>query len=73
MPPQTSKVQVFAELIDQWKNTASLTSRSINVQAGLSFFSASISGKYSAENLELKSKQWHDQAVTTRVKLQYNR
>ena len=70
---QATEVQIFAEFIDQWQNTSSMTSRSINMDAGLGFSFAKISGKYSKENVKLKTKQIEDKATTTRVKLQYTR
>ncbi|KAK3803718.1 hypothetical protein RRG08_047682 [Elysia crispata] len=73
VPLKTSRVVKFAEVIDQWKNTSSLTARTINSEAGLTFKLVGISGKFSQENTIIKKKQIEDKAVTTRVKLQYNR
>ncbi|GFO45023.1 reverse transcriptase [Plakobranchus ocellatus] len=73
VPLKTSELETFAELIDHWHNTSSLTSDTINVQAGLSLPGMSISGKFSREHEQLKSKQIEDKAVTVRVQLRYTR
>ncbi|KAH9492034.1 Macrophage-expressed protein 1 protein [Bulinus truncatus] len=73
IPIKTSKVERFAELIDQWQTSSSLTANSINVEAGLSLSQFSISGKYSSEHQELKSKQYEDKAITARVQMRYDR
>ncbi|KAK0044627.1 macrophage-expressed 1 protein, partial [Biomphalaria pfeifferi] len=68
-----SRVERFAEFIDNWKNATSLTSKSVNVEGGLSLSVFSISGQYSNEHEELKSKQMEDNAATFRVQLRYPR
>ncbi|KAH9492036.1 Macrophage-expressed protein 1 protein [Bulinus truncatus] len=72
IPIKNSKVERFAELIDQWQTSSSLTANSINVEAGLSLSQFSISGKYSDEHQELKSKQYEDKAITARVQMRYD-
>uniref|UniRef100_A0A0B7B0Q7 receptor protein-tyrosine kinase n=1 Tax=Arion vulgaris TaxID=1028688 RepID=A0A0B7B0Q7_9EUPU len=73
VPIKFSTMDTFAELFDHWLNTTSTTSNTINIEAGLSLPKVSISGKFSYEHDELKSKQIEDKAVTTRVQLRYYR
>jgi hypothetical protein len=73
VPIKYSSVETFAELIDHWLNTSSLTSNTINIQAGLNLPHASVSGSFSYENEQIKSKQIEDKAVTTRVQVRYYR
>ncbi|KAH9492035.1 Macrophage-expressed protein 1 protein, partial [Bulinus truncatus] len=73
IPIKSSRVERFAELIDQWHNSSSLTANTINIEAGMSAHAFSISGKFSYEHQELKSKQIEDKAMTVRVQLRYNR
>lgn len=73
IPIKFSSIETFAELYDHWLNTSSTTSDTINIQAGLSLSSMSISGSFSYEHEQLKSKQIEDKAVTTRVQLRYHR
>ncbi|KAH9492026.1 Macrophage-expressed protein 1 protein [Bulinus truncatus] len=73
VPVKSSRVERFAELIDQWHNSSSLTANTINVDAGMSLGIVSISGTYSSEHQELKSKQIEDKATTVRVQMRYYR
>ncbi|KAH9492044.1 Macrophage-expressed protein 1 protein [Bulinus truncatus] len=73
IPIKTSKVERFAELIDQWQTSSSLTANSINVEAGLALSQYSISGMYSNENQDMTSKQYEDIAMTARVQMIYDR
>uniref|UniRef100_A0A2C9JCU5 MACPF domain-containing protein n=1 Tax=Biomphalaria glabrata TaxID=6526 RepID=A0A2C9JCU5_BIOGL len=73
IPIKHSRVERFAELIDNWNSATSITSKSVNVAAGLSLNVFSISGQYSNEHEELKSKQMEDNAATFRVQLRYPR
>ncbi|KAL8604381.1 hypothetical protein ACOMHN_028144 [Nucella lapillus] len=73
VPVKASRVQTFAELITHWKSWTSSTSRSINVEAGLSLSKFSINGKFSSDFQDIKSKQIGDKAVTTRTQLRYIR
>ncbi|GFO15541.1 macrophage expressed protein, partial [Plakobranchus ocellatus] len=73
IPLKTSNLETFAELIDGWKSSTSVTSRTINANPGFSMPGISISGKFSHEHEEVKSKQVKDSSVTIRVQLRYNR
>ncbi|KAK6993904.1 macrophage-expressed 1 protein [Biomphalaria glabrata] len=73
VPIKSSRVERFAELIDSWHNTSSITSNTVNIEAGLSLTKFSISGKFSYEHDEMKSKMIEDKAVTVRVQMRYNR
>ncbi|XP_055882318.1 macrophage-expressed gene 1 protein-like [Biomphalaria glabrata] len=73
IPIKHSRVERFAEFIDNWNSATSLTSKSVNVEGGLSLSVFSISGQYSNEHEELKSKQMEDNAATFRVQLRYPR
>ncbi|CAG5120709.1 unnamed protein product [Candidula unifasciata] len=73
VPIKSSSVETFAELNDHWLNTSSTTSNTINIQAGLSTSSVSVSGGFSYEHEQVKSKQIEDKAVTTRVQMRYTR
>ncbi|KAK3795933.1 hypothetical protein RRG08_018316 [Elysia crispata] len=68
-----SYVQTSAEFIDVTTRSSSLTSSTINTYSGLYFYGNSISGSYSADNIEIRTKQLEQQAYTARVMLQYNR
>ena len=68
IPSKKSHVQVFAEFIAHWDNFTSTTSSSITAQAG---FESVTSGKFSDEYLSVKSHQYSDQAMTTRVQIRY--
>lgn len=73
VPLKRSYIERNAQMFESWQNTSSLTSRSINVNAGLSFYGASISGSYSNEMMSSKARQIGNEAVTVRVKMQFNR
>ncbi|KAH9492031.1 Macrophage-expressed protein 1 protein [Bulinus truncatus] len=73
VPVKSSRAERFAELIDQWHNSSSLTANTINIEAGMSLGIVSISGKFSYEHQELKSKQIEDKAMTVRVQMRYIR
>ncbi|KAK3795931.1 hypothetical protein RRG08_018315 [Elysia crispata] len=73
VPLKMSRVDSFAQIIDSWFNTSSLTSRTINVNAGLSFGVSSISGKFSREMEQMKAKQIENKASTVRVLLRHHR
>ncbi|XP_055883673.1 macrophage-expressed gene 1 protein-like [Biomphalaria glabrata] len=73
IPIKHSRVERFAEFIDNWNSATSLTSKSVNIAAGMSLGIFSISGQYSSEHEELKSKQIEDNAATIRVQLRYPR
>nr|UZP48208.1 macrophage-expressed protein 1 [Charonia tritonis] len=73
VPIKASRVQTFAELITHWKSWTSITSKSVNLEAGLSLNKFSISGKFSADFEDIKSKQVGDKSVTTRTQLRYIR
>ncbi|KAK3752245.1 hypothetical protein RRG08_064266 [Elysia crispata] len=68
-----SYVQTSAEFIDVTERTSSLTSSTINTYSSLYFYGNRISGSYSADNIETKTKQLEQEAYTARVMLQYNR
>ncbi|GFR94036.1 macrophage expressed protein [Elysia marginata] len=69
----TSQVERSAEVFESWQKVTSLTAKSINTNAGLSYKGATIIGGFSDDIIEIKSRQLGDDAVTLRVKLQYNR
>ncbi|XP_076447340.1 macrophage-expressed gene 1 protein-like [Babylonia areolata] len=73
VPVKASNVQIFAELMTHWTNWTSTTARSVNVEAGLSLSKFSISGKFSSDFEQTKSKQIGDKSVTTRTQLRYIR
>nr|AMZ02447.1 macrophage expressed protein-like isoform 1 [Littorina littorea] len=73
VPIKASHVHTFAELITHWKNWTSSTARSINVDAGLSLTNFGISGKFSSDFEDVKSKQIGDKSLTTRAQLRYIR
>ncbi|KAK0044625.1 macrophage-expressed 1 protein-like isoform X1 [Biomphalaria pfeifferi] len=73
VPLKTSRVETFAEMIETWHNSSSLTANTVNIETGMSFGFVSVSGKFSYEHEELKSKQIEDKAVTVRVQIRYNR
>ncbi|XP_059156146.1 macrophage-expressed gene 1 protein-like [Physella acuta] len=73
VPIKYSRVETFAEIIDSWHSSKSLTSNTVNIQAGFSFGGVSVSGKFSYEHENIKSTQIEDKAVTVRVQLRYHR
>lgn len=66
IPTMKSHVQVFAEFIDHWENYTSTTSTTISLEAG---FESIVSGKFSDEYLSVKSHQYNDKSLTTRVQI----
>nr|AMZ02448.1 macrophage expressed protein-like isoform 2 [Littorina littorea] len=73
VPIKTSRMQFFAELISDWKMWTSTNSKSININAGLKAKYTTISGKFSTEFSEVKSKQIGDKTSTMRTQLRYIR
>ncbi|XP_052281248.1 macrophage-expressed gene 1 protein-like [Dreissena polymorpha] len=81
VPKKASSVQTHAEVMDHWDNYTSTTAHSMNIGASLSFdipldvpglsVSGDISGKYSEEYQDVKTRQYQDQSITTRVQLRY--
>lgn len=69
IPIKSSNVETYAELIMHWDNYTSTLSRSINVHAGLNLKHVGISGKFSNEYESVKSRQYMDKSVTTRVQV----
>ena len=69
IPVKRSRVQTFAELFDHWTSYTSSTSRDININAGLHFSNVNVSGSFSEEFKSVKSRQYHDQSVTTRIQV----
>ena len=68
IPIKSSVVERNSELIENWDSYKSSTSRSIN--AGFDFF-GKIGGKFSKEFLDLKSRQYHERAITMRMELRH--
>ena len=66
VPTLESHVQVFSELIDNWKKYTSTVSASISASAS---FLSIISAKFSAEYESVKSHMYRDNSVTTRVQI----
>ncbi|XP_059156143.1 macrophage-expressed gene 1 protein-like [Physella acuta] len=73
VPIKYSRVETFAEIIDSWHSSKSLTSNTVNIHAGFSFGGVLVSGKFSYEHENIKSTQIEDKAVTVRVQLRYHR
>lgn len=73
IPKKSSNVDTYAELIMHWNNYTSTLSNSINVHAGLSLKNIDISGKFSDEYEKVKTRQYTDKSVTTRVQVRYVR
>ncbi|KAI8771902.1 macrophage-expressed gene 1 protein [Biomphalaria glabrata] len=73
IPIKNSKVQRFAEIIESWNSASSLTANSINIGAGVSLRKYAISGMFSREHEELKTKQIEEKSSTVRVQLRYPR
>lgn len=55
------------------QNWTSTTSKSINLDAGLTLAHVGISGKFSADFTDMKSKQIGDKSVSTRAQVRYVR
>ena len=66
IPLKSSIVERNAELYQNWDAWKSVTSRSIN--AGFDFFGL-IGGKFSKEFQRIKSSQYAEDAITTRIEL----
>lgn len=83
VPKKTSSVQTHAEVMDHWDNYTSTTAHSMNIGGSLSFdiplddvlpglsVSADISGKFSDEYQDVKTRQYQDHSITTRVQVNY--
>ena len=69
IPKKSSNVDTYAELFMHWNNYTSTLSNSINVHAGLNVHDIGISGKFSDEYEKVKSRQYTDKSVTTRVQV----
>ncbi|KAK3747446.1 hypothetical protein RRG08_015558 [Elysia crispata] len=73
IPLKRSKMQTFAELIDEWKNFRSVTAKSINANAGFQLANYAISGTFSKEYAQVKGQQIEDKSATIRIQLRYHR
>nr|KAI8739654.1 macrophage-expressed gene 1 protein-like [Biomphalaria glabrata] len=73
IPIKNSKVESFAQIIDNWNSASSLTANSINIGAGVSLSKYGISGMFSRDHEELRSKQIEDKSSTFRAQLRYPR
>ena len=71
-PVKNSKVDTHAEIYDHWSNVSSITAKSINAEAAISFPFGSISGSYSEEFESVKRHQVEDNAATVLVQLRHN-
>ncbi|XP_053388385.1 macrophage-expressed gene 1 protein-like [Mercenaria mercenaria] len=71
VPQKNSKIDSYAELIEHWDDFTSTLSRTINVGAGGAYDGVAISGKFSDEYEEVKSKQYNDKTATTRLQVRY--
>ena len=71
MPVKQSDVQLYSDVIDNWSNYSSLTSRSFNLNAGIDLPKFSISGSYSHEYRETKQRQVDQKSITFRVYATY--
>ena len=69
IPRKLSKVDQYAELFEHWNNYTSTLSNSINVHAGLNLGFLKISGKFSSEYENVKSRQFFDKSATTRIQV----
>lgn len=74
VPMSSSNVDIFSDIIDNWTNYTSMTSKSINVggNAGIPWI-FSIHGSYSSEYQEVKTDQVNDNSVTVRVGARYEK
>ena len=70
-PVKESEVHTFADFYEHWNNYSSMTSRSINVEASVSFKGVGIGGSFSSEFQSVKKHQVEDKAVTTRVQMRH--
>ncbi|XP_076098058.1 macrophage-expressed gene 1 protein-like [Mytilus galloprovincialis] len=71
---KSSSVDIFSEIIDNWKNYTSATSKSINVGGNVGIpFIFDIHGSYSSEYQEVKTNQISDNSMTVRVGARYEK
>ena len=68
VPLKSSVVETHAELLQHWDSWKSMTASSIN--AGVELFGL-IGGKFSNEFQRVKSSQYRDSSVTTRISLKH--
>lgn len=73
IPKKSSKVDTYAELFMHWNNYSTTLSSSVNAHAGLNLPHVGISGKFSSEYENVKTRQYFDRSATTRVQLRYVR
>ncbi|PVD24456.1 hypothetical protein C0Q70_14939 [Pomacea canaliculata] len=73
VPIKSTDLQLFSDLISNTEEWTSVTSRSINLDAGLDNKFISISGKYSSEFTDMKSKMISDKTVVVRTEARYVR
>lgn len=73
LPRKSSKVDTYAELFTHWNNYTATLFSSINIHAGLSLGKFGASGKFTDEYESVKSRQFFDKSVTTRVQIRYVR
>ena len=71
IPVKRSRVQTFAEMFQHWTNYTCSTSRGINANAGLHLSHFGISGSFSDEYKSVKTKQYYDQSVTTKIQVYF--
>uniref|UniRef100_A0A8C8RFQ9 MACPF domain-containing protein n=1 Tax=Pelusios castaneus TaxID=367368 RepID=A0A8C8RFQ9_9SAUR len=69
VPLRESRVEVHAELIEDWLSYTDAFSRSINAEAS---FLGILNGKFSAACQETKTHNIYDQTVTTRVQVRHH-
>ena len=69
IPKKSSKVDTYAELIMHWNNYTSTLSSTVNAHAGLNLPHVGISGKFSSDYEEVKTRQYFDKTATTRVQV----
>ena len=69
IPRKSSQIDTYAELFRHWGNYSSTTSKSINNHAGLNYKGIGISGSHSEEFAKVKTRQFYDKSVTTRVQV----
>ena len=69
IPKKSSNVDTYAELFMHWNNYTSTLSNSINAHAGLNLKHIGISGTFGDEYENVKTRQFTDKSVTTRVQV----
>ncbi|KAK0044629.1 macrophage-expressed 1 protein, partial [Biomphalaria pfeifferi] len=83
IPIKNSKVESFAQIIDNWNSASSLTANSINIGAGVSLSKFGISGMFSRDHEELRyeaklqpdaelSPQFKNRLLSIAVKIELN-